>query len=181
MIVASDGHAGAELYAYREYLLGEWGEQTSFSTVARSPFSEVLGLHIERPIFETLAAIICHGVFDPHPTLGVATIELGSSWVPELLQRLKVACGKIPQTFGRDPLEAFRDHIWVTPFQEVGLGLVHLVDLLGADRVLFGSDWPHPEGMMEPVDIVEDLHGLGDHAQRLVTDQIVYEMLRLSY
>jgi predicted TIM-barrel fold metal-dependent hydrolase len=36
----------------------------------------------------------------------------------------------------------------------------HLVDLLGADRVMFGSDYPHPEGLAEPVDFVKELSGL---------------------
>jgi predicted TIM-barrel fold metal-dependent hydrolase len=35
-----------------------------------------------------------------------------------------------------------------------------LVELLGADRVLFGSDYPHPEGLAEPLSFVDELDGL---------------------
>ena len=35
-------------------------------------------------------------------------------------------------------------------------------DLLGADRVLFGSDYPHPEGMADPISFVDELAGLPD-------------------
>ena len=154
------------------------GRRTSFSTVAKSAFGEVLGLHIERPIYETLTTIICHGVFDRHPTLKVATIEVGSSWVRELLLRLEIAYGKIPQTFGRDPVDAFREHVWVTPFQEDNLS--NLAELIGSNRVLFGSDWPHPEGMGAPIEIVDDLDGMTEADQRLITSENLLSLLGMS-
>jgi predicted TIM-barrel fold metal-dependent hydrolase len=136
----------------------EWGEPTHFQGYKDSPFTEILSLHIERPIFDTMAALVGHGLFDRHPTLKVATIELGSGWAPELLRRMAISYGKIPQAFKTDPVEAFREHVWVTPFQEDHA--VRLVGLLGADHVLFGSDWPHPEGMARPIDFLGDLDGL---------------------
>jgi predicted TIM-barrel fold metal-dependent hydrolase len=35
-----------------------------------------------------------------------------------------------------------------------------LIALLGSDRVLFGSDYPHPEGMSDPITFVDELQGL---------------------
>ena len=43
-----------------------------------------------------------------------------------------------------------------------------LIDLLGADRVLFGSDYPHPEGMADPITFVDDLEGLPEKDVELV-------------
>jgi predicted TIM-barrel fold metal-dependent hydrolase len=37
---------------------------------------------------------------------------------------------------------------------------VALTETIGASQVLFGSDYPHPEGLAEPVDFVERLEGL---------------------
>jgi predicted TIM-barrel fold metal-dependent hydrolase len=31
---------------------------------------------------------------------------------------------------------------------------------MGADRVIYGSDWPHMEGMEHPRDILEELEGI---------------------
>ena len=57
-------------------------------------------------------------------------------------------------------MEAFRRCIYVHPFHEEDpLGLVKLI---GADNVLFGSDYPHPEGMYDPVSFVDQLEGLSD-------------------
>ena len=51
------------------------------------------------PIHDTLAAVVCGGLFDRHPRLRVATIESGSSWVPNLLGKLAKAvetlCGAL--------------------------------------------------------------------------------------
>ena len=42
----------------------------------------------------------------------------------------------------------FRRNIWVSPFWEGSVSDV--VETIGWDRVLFGSDYPHPEGLAEP-------------------------------
>ena len=122
-------------------------------------------MHIERPIFDMMAALVCHGVFDRHPTLRVASLELGGAWVPELLRRLRVSYGKTPQQFGRDPVESFREHVWVAPFYEDDIRVLR--DAIGADRVLLGSDWPHPEGLSEPRAWLPDFAGLPAAEQRL--------------
>jgi predicted TIM-barrel fold metal-dependent hydrolase len=144
----------------------EWGEQTHFQGYKDSPLTEILSLHVERPIFDTLTVMVAHGLFDRHPTLRVATIELGSGWVPELLRRMKISYGKIPQSFRRDPVETFREHVWVTPFQEDNVST--LVGLIGADHVLFGSDWPHPEGVAVPADFRADVADLPVEDQRRI-------------
>ena len=39
---------------------------------------------------------------------------------------------------------------------------------MGADRVIFGSDWPHIEGMPRPLDYLPEVKELDDESQRLV-------------
>jgi predicted TIM-barrel fold metal-dependent hydrolase len=142
----------------------DWGEDDRYAGLKASPFAEVLSLHLGRPIFDTLAAIVCHGVLDRHPTLRVATVELGTSWVPSLLHGLRAAYGKTPQLFGRDPVESFVEQVWVTPFYEDDLR--ELRDAVGADRILVGSDWPHPEGLPEPRSAVADYRVLAADDRR---------------
>jgi predicted TIM-barrel fold metal-dependent hydrolase len=43
----------------------------------------------------------------------------------------------------------FHRNVWVNPFWEDSLA--GLIDVVGAERVCFGSDYPHPEGLAEPV------------------------------
>ena len=39
---------------------------------------------------------------------------------------------------------------------------------MGADRVIFGSDWPHIEGMQEPLDYLPELKAFDDDDQRRI-------------
>jgi predicted TIM-barrel fold metal-dependent hydrolase len=60
----------------------------------------------------------------------------------------------------------FKRNIYVHPFHEEDPK--GLVEILGADRVLFGSDYPHPEGMADPITFVDDLAGLPEDDIKLI-------------
>jgi predicted TIM-barrel fold metal-dependent hydrolase len=54
----------------------------------------------------------------------------------------------------------------VSPFPEEDvIGLTHLI---GADHVLFGSDWPHAEGTEQPGDYARYIEKLGEADRRKV-------------
>jgi predicted TIM-barrel fold metal-dependent hydrolase len=111
-----------------------------------------------RPIEDAVASLICHGALSRFPTAKVAVIENGSSWVEPLMRSLKDVYKKMPQDFLENPVEVMKRQIHVSPFWEEDLGA--LAGLLGEDRVLFGSDFPHPEGLADPVSYVKELDGL---------------------
>ncbi len=71
------------------------------------------------------------------------------------LEHLADTYKKMPQAFDEDPIEAFKRNIYVNPFHEDDLQ--GLIDTMGADHVLFGSDYPHPEGLAEPCSYVDHL------------------------
>src|SRR5437764_854735 len=85
----------------------EYRERDRYTGLKSSPLTEVMSVNIERPIFDMIASMICHGLFDRHPALRVATVELGAGWVPYLQRRLRIAYGKTPQLFAQDPIESF--------------------------------------------------------------------------
>jgi len=109
----------------------------------------------KRPIEDTMAAFVCHGVLARFPDLRVASIEAGGSWVRSFLEHLSDTYKKMPQAFDGDPIEQFKRQIWISPFHEDDLA--ELIGLIGADHVLFGSDFPHPEGLAEPTSYVDHL------------------------
>ena len=49
---------------------------------------------------------------------------------------------------------------------------------MGADRVIFGSDWPHIEGMPRPLDYVAEVKELADADQRRVLRDNTWELTR---
>ena len=145
--------------------LERWGESLKYTGMKMSTLTEVMGVHIERPVFDLVASLICHGLFDRVPKLQIATVELGAGWVPDLLRRLKRSYGKTPQLYKRDPVETFCSNVSVAPFYEDDIAI--LSSLIGADRILLGSDWPHPEGLAAPRDWVGDFAGLTADERRL--------------
>ncbi len=130
----------------------------------------------DRGIADTFAALICHGVFDRHPTLRTASIENGAMWVPDLLRLLKDAAGKMPFAFGEHPVEQFRRHVWVAPYYEDDMGL--LKDAIGIDRLLFGSDFPHTEGLPDPTHFVKDIPTFDEAETKAIMRDNVLLMLQ---
>ncbi len=135
----------------------EWGEGEEMEAFRYDPLRACLSAS---PIQDAMAALVCHGVFDRHARLRVATIEAGSGWVAPLFASLKKAYGQMPRAFATDPIESFRRHVWVSPYYEDDLE--GLRAQIGADHMLFGSDYPHAEGLAEPTDFVYDLKGFAE-------------------
>jgi predicted TIM-barrel fold metal-dependent hydrolase len=119
-----------------------------------------------RPVEDAVASFACHGALSRFPQLKVAVIENGSSWVEPLLKSLASTYKKMPQEFLEDPVAVVKRQVHVSPFWEEDLGA--LAELIGVERVLFGSDYPHPEGLADPVSYVQELDGLSEDAVRRI-------------
>jgi predicted TIM-barrel fold metal-dependent hydrolase len=139
---------------YNATLGASWGGAEDFA-----PFREpdVLGQVIigDRAIHDTIASLVVHGVFRRHPRLRVASIENGSDWIYPLVKALRKLANQAPALFAEDPLDTIRRHVWVTPYYEEDIR--RLADTIGVEQVLFGSDWPHGEGLAEPASFVDEL------------------------
>jgi predicted TIM-barrel fold metal-dependent hydrolase len=150
---------------YGRYI-NDWEPFGDFEAFRQSPLRSVLSS--DRPPFDTMAALVCQGLLDRFPNIRVASIESGADWVPVLLKKLKKVYGQMPAAFASDPVETFRQRVWVAPFYEDDLGV--LKEVLGVDRLLFGSDWPHAEGLAVPRDFAWDLrrHGYAEDEIRTI-------------
>ena len=134
--------------------LAEWeGGGDEFLSFAASPLRDVVMGH--RAIEDTIAALICHGVPSRFPDLKFLIVENGSNWVPYLLEQLERSYGISHRLYAEDPVEVFKRNFWIHPFFEEDPN--RLISIMGADHVLFGSDFPHPEGMADPLKFAEHL------------------------
>jgi predicted TIM-barrel fold metal-dependent hydrolase len=122
-----------------------------------SGFSAIVSSE-HRPIVDTMASLVGHGLLSRFPGLHVAPIENGSHWVRPLLHNMEHAYKYAPHAFDEHPVDVFLRNVYVHPFHEEDP--VGLVKLLGADRVLFGSDYPHPEGLADPIRFADELGAL---------------------
>ena len=55
--------------------------------------------------------------------------------------------------------------------------MLALVERVGASNVLFGSDYPHAEGLAEPISFVDELKGLSDEDVRKIMHDNARELV----
>jgi microsomal dipeptidase-like Zn-dependent dipeptidase len=79
----------------------------------------------------------------------------------------------------------FKRHVFVSP-HHFGEDIGELADLLGPSQVLFGSDFPHPEGMSDVDDYEERTAefaarvGLPEETLRLIMRDNGFRALQLA-
>jgi predicted TIM-barrel fold metal-dependent hydrolase len=155
-------HAGDSGYTANGY--AEDGFSASFGSGSMGPSIKML--HMERAIYDFLASLIFDRFFTRFPGIRVASVENGSEFLPDLFRKLTSQHRRIPGFFPEDPIETFRRNVWINPFWEDDP--YEIAELMGADRVIFGSDWPHIEGMPEPLDYVRELKEFSDADRKLI-------------
>ncbi len=147
-------HSGDAGYGF---MLDHWGLSSEFESFRYSPLRSLLTYS---PISDALASLIAEGVLSRHRNIRVATIENGSEWVWPFVKKLQKTYQQQAHAFDEDPLDVFRRQVWISPYYEDDL--LGLRDLIGANHMLFGSDFPHAEGLADPVSFVHDLAGFDD-------------------
>jgi predicted TIM-barrel fold metal-dependent hydrolase len=131
----------------------------------------------KRPIEDAMFALTCHGALSRNPDLRILSIENGASWVPHFIEILNDVYTKMPQEFAEHPVEAFKRGVYVAPFWEDDFA--HIAELIGVDRVIFGSDWPHPEGLKDPLSLVDELQGLSEDGIEKVMGANMLSLLKI--
>ena len=160
--------------------LNEWeGWPDEFLPFKAKPsaFSTLVGMD-SRTITDVVTSIIGHGLLARFPKLRILPVENGSAWVRPLVQKLQRLYERSPKLFDEDPIAAFKRCIWVHPFHEEDT--LGLVDLIGVDNVVFGSDYPHPEGMFDPITFVDELEGLAAEDQAKVMGGNIARILKVA-
>ena len=162
-------HAGDSGYSSHGYaddgfssaLSGGWGPS-------------IKAFAIERAAGDFIISSVFAKLFDRFPNLRMASVENGSGFLPDMVKKLSSTHHKMPGFFGTHPVEVLRNHWWINPFWEDDAAEV--VEIMGADRVIFGSDWPHIEGMPEPLVYVDELKAFDDATKRRILRDNVLEL-----
>ncbi|CAA0119414.1 Uncharacterised protein [BD1-7 clade bacterium] len=175
-------HIGESIF--NEMYAAKWGEPSNPPIHRFSALNTFWGIGA-RTITDQVAAMICHNVFGRFPNLKVSIIEFGSDWVETTIKNLdkiyRMSEHKTKWTYGKPeamPSELFKRHFWVVPYYEENIPA--LVDLIGAERVINGSDFPHPEGLEHPAEMTAEMSGLDDGVIRRVMRDNGLELLNLS-
>jgi len=97
-----------------------------------------------------LAAMIFDGVFERHPGLRGVSMEHAAFWLPSWLKGLDYT-GRLfrGRTQGERPSDCVRRHLKFSPFAGEPVGWI--IENVGPELLVFGSDYPHPEGTSDPI------------------------------
>lgn len=109
------------------------------------------GLGSTAQLIPAIAHMSLCGVFDRVPGLKVVAVEAGCGWAPYLMDRLDekhAILGSIASVTEEKPSHYMATNVWyVAEPEERTIGAV--LDLVGEDRVLWGSDYPHIDSTLE--------------------------------
>ncbi len=129
-----------------------------------------------RAIMDTVASAIGHGMLTRFPGVHIAPVENGSGWVRPLFSSMEHAYKLNPHAFEEDPVEVFKRCVFVHPFHEDDPR--GLADLIGVDNVIFGSDYPHPEGLADPITFVDILDQFSEEEKAKIMGANLARLMR---
>jgi predicted TIM-barrel fold metal-dependent hydrolase len=124
----------------------------------------------DRPAMETVGAAIMQGWFQRFPQMKLLLSEQGTVWLPYAIRKMDHAflMGR-RATWGKmemRPSEYFRRHCFVAPFPEENVPRV--VEAVGVEPIVFGSDFPHGEGLPEPSLYLNQIATFGEDQQKAI-------------
>jgi predicted TIM-barrel fold metal-dependent hydrolase len=173
----------------------ESGIPLHFHTIGgRSPDTSKLAPHVVRRVqaahitnFQMhmsymLMSLIYSGAPERYPNLKIVIGEAGLGWIPYVLQHMDL---EWEDQFKDLELTMKPSEYWYRQFyatyQTDPIG-IRLLDVLGEDNVMWGSDYPHPDGIWpDSQDFLErELGGLAPETRRKVTRDNALKLYRLG-
>jgi predicted TIM-barrel fold metal-dependent hydrolase len=122
----------------------------------------------------TMGRVVMGGVCERFPRLRFLFLEAGGGWIPSLLERMDEQVKAFPlekRWLSMLPTEYFARQCYAG-FEPEEWNLAASAGFLGADRILWASDYPHPEFTPEVVkELMERLEPLSEEEQRLILSQ----------
>ena len=141
-----DLSVGIHLVVHPYYLGNEWYKEPN-------PGFMFVSMNVIQDPRMALTTMVYDGVFERFPRLRVATIESASGWVAEWIDRLDYRYSYMGHTtqMKRPASEYFARNIWISADPEERT-LPAMIELLGDDKFFIGSDYPHAEGFVRPIE-----------------------------
>ena len=160
-------------YWYFDAISPAWGFDSDPASWHMSAW-QWMNIYGERPVIDTLSALVFDNLFGRFPNLRVLVAEHGASWVPHTLKHMDKSRGmgrNGPWIGGKledRPSNIFKEFVRVAPYPEDDIPWI-VRNLDDDDRCLvMGSDFPHAEGLAEPADFEKLLDPLPEESKRRI-------------
>ncbi|MGD9617956.1 MAG: amidohydrolase family protein [Alphaproteobacteria bacterium] len=117
-------------------------------------------------------AVIWGGVVEKHPKLRVGFLESGGGWIAPWLDRMDRHFddqGFNDSGLKTRPSELFQRNCWIS-FEPVEGSLKVLADYVGPNKIMWATDYPHPDGFFPgaPDMVRERIKGLSPETQHQI-------------
>jgi predicted TIM-barrel fold metal-dependent hydrolase len=149
-------------------------------TVGGSGLGQAIGNAADMIV--TVGRIVMGGVCERFPRLRFVFLESGGGWMPTILERMDEQVEEFPldgANLSMLPSEYFRRQCYVS-FEVDEWNLADAARFLGADRILWASDYPHPEYSEGVVArLAERLAGLDEASRRRIVGENAVDAYRL--
>jgi aminocarboxymuconate-semialdehyde decarboxylase len=146
--------------------------------VAKYYLTNIIGNPLDTTI--ALTNLIFGGVLERFPMLNVVAAH-GGGYLPSYFARSVHGHQVRPEmhTISRPPTEYLR-RLWVDNLVFEPLFVAHLVNVMGASRIVLGTDYPFDMGQENPVDLVEAVPRLSEEDASRIKGGNAIELLHLS-
>lgn len=146
-------------FFYISELGSAYGQDPSLSHYRMSAWNW-MNTYGERPLMDTLSALIFDNIFGRYPNLHCVVSEFGAEWLPHFLVKMDKSRGMgrngpwVGGQLTERPSAVFKRHVRVTPYPEDDV--MEVIRQLKGDVscLVMGSDYPHAEGLAEPAEFV---------------------------
>ena len=127
-----------------EKILGGLSEEAAELFMGAMAAEDDSPLALDLGARRVLWQLMVGGVFDRHPGLTLVVTELRADWLPATLAALDARCREVSAPMELLPSEYWVRNCFITPssIHECEVQMRHEI---GVDRMLFGTDCPHPE------------------------------------
>jgi predicted TIM-barrel fold metal-dependent hydrolase len=149
------------------------GGSSGMPTVGVDRFEGRGAKHIISHTMEMMLAcmsVIWGGVCERHPKIRIAFLESGGGWIAPWLDRMDRHFddqGFNDSGLKTRPSELFQCNCWIS-FEPVEGSIKVLADYIGPNKILWATDYPHPDGFFPgaPDMLRERLKGTSPETQR---------------
>ena len=135
------------------------------------------------PVIMGFEAFVTGGLLDKFPNLKVVFLELGCEWIPFMLHRMEHWTGfcneKMPSAVlsKKAPLELLRGGQVYFGTEVDDAMLPQVIDLIGEDHIIYGSDIPHGDRDSQSVPALLDRNDLSESSKQ----KMLYDNVRRFY
>ena len=164
-------HINEAMPSYKKDRSEAWGEEP-YPTFFEQSAWQWYWAYGDVPAQETFSSLIYGNLFHRFPNLTIISAEHGCEWVPLFVRKLdkmrgmgrngRWIGGQLPER----PSTIFTRHFKVIPFWEDDV--TDVVERVGHEILLGGSDFPHAEGLAAPTRLIEHLEMLSPEQQKFV-------------